>query len=232
MVRYLLFYILVVASVQSVINALMVGKPGLYRKAVMAFPCINSMKQRRILGRNTESHLRDNRNEFNAEDIASFIVDSAPTAQSVLNIPIEQENNPRQGKIYKSYQDFVSYIMKTPLWRDYSLSLTMKPVVTKSFSSMIGYFLGDIFAQLIFRKVRYSFNSTHIFNEFVYMSRTFLTFTLITWTSQQGGFNFARFLRMGAFGGLFHGPTGHLFYGLLERQFPGASTSAVVKKVS
>ena len=37
---------------------------------------------------------------------------------------------------------------------------------------------------------------------------------------------------MGAFGGLFHGPTGHLFYGLLERQFPGASTSAVVKKVS
>lgn len=36
---------------------------------------------------------------------------------------------------------------------------------------------------------------------------------------------------MGAFGGLFHGPTGHLFYGLLERKFPGASTSAVVKKV-
>ena len=36
---------------------------------------------------------------------------------------------------------------------------------------------------------------------------------------------------MGAFGGIFHGPTGHLFYGLLERKFPGASTSAVVKKV-
>lgn len=47
----------------------------------------------------------------------------------------------------------------------------------------------------------------------------------------QGGFNFTRLLRMGAFGGLFHGPTGHLFYGLLERKFPGASTSAVVKKV-
>lgn len=36
---------------------------------------------------------------------------------------------------------------------------------------------------------------------------------------------------MGAFGGLIHGPTGHLFYGFLERKFPGASTAAVVKKV-
>lgn len=36
---------------------------------------------------------------------------------------------------------------------------------------------------------------------------------------------------MGAFGGLIHGPTGHLFYGFLERKFPGASTTAVVKKV-
>jgi hypothetical protein len=48
----------------------------------------------------------------------------------------------------------------------------------------------------------------------------------------QEGFNFTRFLRMGAFGGLIHGPTGHLFYGFLERKFPGASTTAVVKKVA
>lgn len=48
----------------------------------------------------------------------------------------------------------------------------------------------------------------------------------------QGEFKFTRFLRMGAFGGLVHGPSGHLFYGYLERKFPGASTSAVIKKVA
>lgn len=83
---------------------------------------------------------------------SSFIVDATTIGQTVPKITEELERQ-NQGRIYKAYQDLISYIMRTPLWRDYSLSLTMKPIVTKSFSSMIGFFVGDILAQIIFRRV-------------------------------------------------------------------------------
>ena len=44
-------------------------------------------------------------------------------------------------------------------------------------------------------------------------------------------FNFVRFLRMGVFGGLLHGPLGHFFYRNLEKSFPGSDGVTVVKKV-
>lgn len=49
--------------------------------------------------------------------------------------------------------------------------------------------------------------------------------------SVQGPFNTARWVRMGAFGGLIHGPYGHVVYGCLERSFPGPSPRAVLTKV-
>jgi hypothetical protein len=36
---------------------------------------------------------------------------------------------------------------------------------------------------------------------------------------------------MGSFGALIHGPMGHLFYGVLERNVPGSSPRVVLKKV-
>lgn len=45
-------------------------------------------------------------------------------------------------------------------------------------------------------------------------------------------FDVARFIRMGAFGALVHAPTGHLFYGFLERRFPGVDITALTTKMA
>jgi len=45
-------------------------------------------------------------------------------------------------------------------------------------------------------------------------------------------FDVARFIRMGAFGALVHAPTGHLFYGFLERRFPGVDITALTTKLA
>ena len=79
---------------------------------------------------------------------------AAAMSQAVVSNSNEGDRNNR-GKIYQAYQDIIAVVMKTTLWQDYSSSLTMKPVLTKSFSSMIGFSLGDIIAQLIFSKVNF-----------------------------------------------------------------------------
>lgn len=96
--------------------------------------------------------LRESTNDFDKDKVSSLFIESTTAVQSV-NVNPEEQYMQNQGRIYKTYQELVSYIMKTPLWRDYSLSLTMKPIITKSISSMIGFFVGDILAQLILRKV-------------------------------------------------------------------------------
>ena len=78
--------------------------------------------------------------------------DASAMSQAVISNSLEGDRNNR-GKIYQAYQDIIAVVMKTTLWQDYSSSLTMKPIVTKSFSSMIGFSLGDLIAQLIFSKV-------------------------------------------------------------------------------
>ena len=96
--------------------------------------------------------LPESANDFEKDKLSSLLIDSTTVVQSVSVNP-EEQSIQNQGRIYKTYQELVSYIMKTPLWRDYSLSLAMKPIITKSISSMIGFFVGDILAQLILRKV-------------------------------------------------------------------------------
>ena len=44
-------------------------------------------------------------------------------------------------------------------------------------------------------------------------------------------FDYKRTLRMGMFGFLLHGPTGHYFYNKLDLIFPGTSAATVIKKV-
>jgi protein Mpv17 len=41
-----------------------------------------------------------------------------------------------------------------------------------------------------------------------------------------------RTLRLGSFGALIHGPTGHFFYGFLDKQLPGTAATTVVSKVA
>lgn len=43
--------------------------------------------------------------------------------------------------------------------------------------------------------------------------------------------DFMRTFRMGAFGALWHGPSGHFFYGFLDKQFVGTSMKTVFTKV-
>ena len=45
-------------------------------------------------------------------------------------------------------------------------------------------------------------------------------------------FDIARFIRMGAFGAMVHAPLGHLFYGFLERRFPGVDVTALATKLA
>lgn len=45
-------------------------------------------------------------------------------------------------------------------------------------------------------------------------------------------YDIKRTLRMGSFGALVHGPTGHWFYGMLDGMIPGATATAVASKVA
>jgi hypothetical protein len=154
MVRFVFFRLLLLTGINCLISAFLVNQQHGYRKAFGIYSI--KSQQLRSGGRRHGirlSQLSDSAND-RGKDItdASFIVDAATIGQTVPKIT-EELDRQNQGRIYKAYQDLISYIMRTPLWRDYSLSLTMKPIVTKSFSSMIGFFVGDILAQIIFRRV-------------------------------------------------------------------------------
>lgn len=102
-----------------------------------------------------------------------------------------------------SWGGFVSrltdMVTKSKTWGAYSLSLTLRPLYTKALSSMAGFLLGDLLAQvLIVRRP----------------------------------FDLVRFVRMGFFGALIHAPSGHVFYGLLERRFPGVEARAIATKLA
>lgn len=156
MVQFVIFRLLLIAGVNCLICAFLVNQQHTHRKAFGIYP-IRGQQLRKGDRWNGGGvfQLADVSNE-RGKDItdSQFIVDATTVGQTVPKITDELERQ-NQGRIYRTYQDLISYIMRTPLWRDYSVSLTMKPIVTKSFSSMIGFFVGDILAQIIFRRVSY-----------------------------------------------------------------------------
>jgi hypothetical protein len=154
MVRFVIFRLLLIAGINCSICAFLVNQQHAHRKPFGIYPIKSQQLQRGERWHGSRlSQLSDSTNE-RGKDIADsqFIVDATTIGRTVPKIT-EELDRQNQGRIYKAYQDLISYIMRTPLWRDYSLSLTMKPIVTKSFSSMIGFFVGDILAQIIFRRV-------------------------------------------------------------------------------
>jgi protein Mpv17 len=87
-------------------------------------------------------------------------------------------------------------------WAGYNRALESKPILTKALTSLVGFLIGDLLAQ------------------------KFLA---------DGGDNaidLSRLARMSSFGFLFHGPTGHYFYGFLDRLIPGKSAINVASKVA
>jgi hypothetical protein len=100
-----------------------------------------------------------NEKEINNDEIASRIVDTSTMFLADTGNPDELDNE-RQAKMYISYQELLTQIMQTSLWRSYSTSLNMKSIVMKSFYSMMGFFLGDLLAQF-FTKVKHNFDSIY-----------------------------------------------------------------------
>jgi len=56
-----------------------------------------------------------------------------------------------------------------------------------------------------------------------YLAQTFIS---------SGPFNMKRFIRLSAFGFLYHGPSGHYFYNWLDSKIQGVGPLAVAKKVA
>ena len=152
MFRYVVLRTLLFIGLNTVIRAFLLRQQQSHTKFSATYLKRSLREQSfRFEGKKTFG-LPESTNDFDKDKASSLFIDSTTVVQSV---PVNSEERymQNQGRIYKTYQELVSYIMKTPLWRDYSLSLTMKPIITKSISSMIGFLVGDILAQLILRKV-------------------------------------------------------------------------------
>lgn len=66
---------------------------------------------------------------------------------------ITTEPNIMVQRVLRYLQLFSTVISESPVWRRYSTNLSVKPVLTKSFSSMVGFCIGDMIAQILSRKV-------------------------------------------------------------------------------
>ena len=153
MFRYVALRALLFIGMTSIIRAYLMRQRQPYIEIFTVYPNkYRSWGQINRFDLKKTFRLPESANDFEKDKLSSLSIDSTTVVQSVSVNP-EERFIQNQGRIYKTYQELVSYIMKTPLWRDYSLSLAMKPIITKSISSMIGFFVGDILAQLILRKV-------------------------------------------------------------------------------
>ena len=86
-------------------------------------------------------------------------------------------------------------------WAGYNRMLDTQPLLTKALTSFVGFTAGDILAQ------------------------KFVT------PDPEKGYDIMRTLRLGSFGLLIHGTTGHYFYGFLDKMIPGTAMKTVATKV-
>lgn len=87
------------------------------------------------------------------------------------------------------------------LWARYNKLLEAQPLLTKAFTSLIGFTAGDVLAQ-------------NFINE------------------DGESYDVMRTIRLGSFGFLLHGTTGHYFYGFLDSKMPGTKPVTVASKVA
>ncbi|KAL7505735.1 hypothetical protein ACHAXN_003179 [Cyclotella atomus] len=95
------------------------------------------------------------------------------------------------------------------IWAKYNAMLEAQPLLTKALTSLTGFTIGDIPDAL---------NKLSLAQKFV---------------NQDGKpYDAMRTLRMGTFGFLIHGTTGHYFYGFLDGKLPGTAPLTVATKVA
>jgi protein Mpv17 len=87
------------------------------------------------------------------------------------------------------------------IWARYNAMLEAQPLFTKALTSLTGFTVGDILAQLFI-------------------------------DNKDGKpYDIMRTVRLGSFGFLLHGTTGHYFYGFLDSRLPGTKPLTVATKV-
>jgi protein Mpv17 len=87
------------------------------------------------------------------------------------------------------------------LWARYNKILEAQPLLTKAFTSLIGFTAGDVLAQ--------------------------------NFIGEEGeSYDVMRTIRLGSFGFLLHGTSGHYFYGFLDSKLPGTKPVTVASKVA
>ncbi len=87
------------------------------------------------------------------------------------------------------------------IWARYNAMLEAQPLFTKALTSLTGFTVGDILAQLFI-------------------------------DNKDGTpYDIMRTVRLGSFGFLLHGTTGHYFYGFLDSRLPGTKPLTVATKV-
>lgn len=88
------------------------------------------------------------------------------------------------------------------IWARYNKMLEAQPLLTKALTSLTGFTAGDILAQLFI-------------------------------DNKDGKpYDIMRTVRLGSFGFLLHGTTGHYFYGFLDSRLPGTKPLTVATKVA
>eukprot|EP00953_Heterococcus_sp_UTEX-ZZ885_P023746 13040-Heterococcus_DN1.PRE.4 len=123
-------------------------------------------------------------------------------------------------------------------WAAYNNALTAQPLLVKAATSFTGFTVGDILAQKVRapRKWPRACCSSQCFRTAGAYRRGLCT--LLNTSSctalnyRYDKYDFMRTLRLGSFGALVHGPTGHFFYGMLDRKLPGTSPTTVATKVA
>eukprot|EP00554_Chaetoceros_debilis_P002594 CAMPEP_0194096446 /NCGR_PEP_ID=MMETSP0149-20130528/57307_1 /TAXON_ID=122233 /ORGANISM="Chaetoceros debilis, Strain MM31A-1" /LENGTH=185 /DNA_ID=CAMNT_0038782421 /DNA_START=480 /DNA_END=1037 /DNA_ORIENTATION=- len=86
------------------------------------------------------------------------------------------------------------------IWARYNKLLEAQPLLTKAFTSLVGFTAGDVLAQ--------------------------------NFLAEEGDkYDVMRTIRLGSFGFMLHGTTGHYFYGMLDSKMPGTKPVTVASKV-
>ena len=108
--------------------------------------------------------------------------------------------------------------------------LEEQPLLTKALTSLVGFSAGDYLAQKFVEKG--SACVSGVVYERLASSLTPPPRSPSLPSAPPFRYDIKRTLRMGSFGALVHGPTGHWFYGMLDGMIPGATATAVASKVA
>ena len=110
-----------------------------------------------------------------------------------------------------------------PGWAAYNDALDKYPLTAKACTSLVGWLLGDLLAQVRLFHIQYpSLINMYRFNN-IFFTQLFIV--------KSATLDIRRLVVLSAFGFLYHGPSGHYFYNWLDSKIPGTDGKTVATKV-